>query len=80
MHSFKQRLLPLALVTSLLTSCATGSSDPACVCPPIKEYTPDFQKKLANEIAAMNEKDALVSILQDYALVRQQIVLCQQRS
>jgi hypothetical protein len=50
------------------------------VCPPIKEYTPDFQKKLANEIAAMNEKDALVSILQDYALVRQQIVLCQQRS
>ena len=30
MPNLKQRLLLLALVTNLLTRCATGSSDPAC--------------------------------------------------
>lgn len=77
MRNLKQRLLLLALVTSLLTGCATGNSDPACVCPPMIKYDRDFQKKLATEIAAMNENDAVISVMQDYALIRKQLAVCQ---
>lgn len=77
MRSLTQRLMPLIIVTSLLTSCAMGNSDPSCVCPPLVAYSRDFQQTLAKEVAAMNEKDAVVSVLQDYAVVRRQLAACQ---
>lgn len=61
----------------LLSACAMGNSDPACVCPPVKTYDKDFQTKLATEIAAMNENDAVILVMQDYALVRKQLEVCQ---
>ena len=44
--------MPLAIAVSLLTACATANSDPACVCPPIRKYDREFQRKLADEIEA----------------------------
>jgi hypothetical protein len=70
------RLMLLAIAVSLLTACATANSDPACVCPPIKKYDREFQRKLADEIEAAPAGATFPVALQDYALVRQQISQC----
>jgi hypothetical protein len=56
-----------------LTACARGSSNPATVCPPIKEYSREFQNKLANEIEAASTDATFPVAVQDYALLRMQI-------
>ncbi|MCE7886604.1 MAG: hypothetical protein DYH13_03760 [Alphaproteobacteria bacterium PRO2] len=68
-------MLP-AIAASLLTACATANSDPACVCPPIKKYDREFQRKLADEIETAPTDAAFPSALQDYALIRQQLRQC----
>ncbi len=70
MRSFVQRWIPLALALTLLSACGTASSNPACVCPPIKEYSKEFQKKLADEVEAAPEGKAFTEALKDYATVR----------
>ncbi|NBX72859.1 MAG: hypothetical protein EBQ89_01020 [Alphaproteobacteria bacterium] len=70
------RLMLLAIAVSLLTACATANSDPACVCPPIKKYDREFQHKLADEIESAPAGAVFPAVLQDYALVRQQLVQC----
>lgn len=52
MPSFVQRWTLLALALTLLSACETGSSDPTGACPPIKEYSREFQDRLAIEIEA----------------------------
>jgi hypothetical protein len=59
-----------------LTACATANSDPACVCPPIKKYDREFQRKLADEIEAAPTGAAFPAALQDYAALRGQIKSC----
>ena len=68
--------MPLVIVMSLLAACATASSNPASVCPPIKIYSREFQKKLADEIEKAPENAAFVMALRDYALVRGQLWAC----
>jgi len=53
-----------------------GNSDPACVCPPVKQYDRAFQTKLAQEIEAAPEDVAFPIALQDYALMRAQARAC----
>ena len=65
-------MLP-ALAASLLTACATVNSDPACVCPPIRKYDREFQRKLADEIEAAPVDAAFPDAVQDYAVLRAQI-------
>jgi hypothetical protein len=60
----------------LLSACGTASSNPACVCPPIKEYSWEFQKKLAAEVEAAPEGAAFTEALKDYAVLRGQIRTC----
>lgn len=60
----------LAIAVSLLTACATANSDPACVCPPIKKYDQEFQRKLADEIEAAPENVVWPLAIQDYGLIR----------
>lgn len=67
-------LLTLALIS--LSACETASSNPACVCPPVKEYSREFQDKLAAEIWAASETDATPTALQDYAVLRAQLRKC----
>lgn len=76
MPNFVQRWMLLALVLTLLNACGTASSNPACVCPPIKEYSRDFQKRLAEEIKATKETSAIMEVLMDYAKIRDQIRIC----
>jgi hypothetical protein len=59
-----------------LTACATANSDPACVCPPIKNYDVEFQRKLADEIEAASLNAAFPIALQDYALLRSLVQKC----
>jgi hypothetical protein len=50
MPNFVRRWMLLVIAVSLLTACATANSDPDCVCPPIRKYDREFQRKLADEI------------------------------
>lgn len=63
----------LALALTLLTSCSGVTSDPANTCPPIKKYSREFQKKLADEITAAPTDAVFPTALQDYTLLRGQI-------
>lgn len=77
MHNSVPRLMPLVIAVSLLAACATANSDPACVCPPIKKYNLEFQRKLADEIEAASSEAVFIIALQDYALLRIQINSCE---
>ena len=68
-------MLP-AIAASFLTGCATGNSDPACVCPPVKAYDRNFQTQLAKEIEAAPDDAAFPVVMQDYAVMRAQARAC----
>lgn len=76
MPNFVRRWTLPVLAASLLTACAGVNSDPACVCPPIKEYSREFQRKLASEIEAAPADAVFPVALQDYAVLRSQLRVC----
>jgi hypothetical protein len=59
-----------------LTACAAVNSNPACVCPPIRQYDREFQSKLADEIESAPANAAFTVALQDYAALRGQLKVC----
>jgi hypothetical protein len=65
-----------AIAASLLTACATANSNPACGCPPIRQYDREFQRRLADEIKAAPANAAFPVALQDYTMLRNQIRKC----
>ena len=73
----KPRLIALAIVTSLLSACATVSSERLTgVCPPVVEYDAGFQARAAEEVQALPEGSAVVEMLSDYAVMREQAQIC----
>lgn len=66
----------LALVLISLSACGTANSNPACVCPPIKEYSQEFQDRLAKEIGVAPEGAAFPEALMDYSAIRMQLAPC----
>ena len=64
-------MLPAAAL-SLLVACATANSDHATTCLPVKEYSRDFQNRLADEVEAAPSDAAFPLAMQDYALLRAQ--------
>ena len=78
---WKPRLAVLAIVTISLTGCATGSSEPriANVCPPVVEYTREFQARAAEELALLPDGSAVVEMMGDYAVMRAQMRVCRVR-
>jgi hypothetical protein len=65
------------IVMSLLSACATVSSKPvAGVCPPVAEYDAGFQARAAEEVKALPEGSAVVEMLSDYAVMREQTRAC----
>ncbi|HAX91040.1 MAG TPA: hypothetical protein DCY07_02380 [Rhodospirillaceae bacterium] len=76
MPNFVQRWTLLALALISLSACETASSNPACVCPPIKEYSREFQERLAEEVKAALPDVNYPSALQDYATLRGQLREC----
>jgi hypothetical protein len=62
------RLLPVLL---LLSACATGP-----VCPPVVEYSYEFQQRLADEIEPLEDDSAVLQALLDYQTLRDVAQAC----
>lgn len=75
---WKRRLAVLAISMSLLSGCATGASDVGGqgACPPVVEYSREFQARAAEELALLPEASAVQDMLTDYAVVRDQLRAC----
>lgn len=61
-----------------LTGCATVASDArvATVCPPVVEYSRDFQARTADELDLLPEGSAIAEMLADYSVIRRQAMVC----
>lgn len=68
-------------MTSLLTACATADSEPPVVliCPPVVEYSREFQAQAAHELDLLPESSAIAEMLSDYAVIRDQARACGNR-
>lgn len=75
---WKRRLATLAIVTSLLSGCATVRSEDGrlATCPPVVEYGREFQARAAEELARLPEGSVIEEMLSDYAVMRNQARAC----
>jgi hypothetical protein len=75
---WKQQLAVLAITTSLLSGCVTVGSDAGRLgaCPPVVEYSREFQARAAKELALLPEGSAIAEMLSDYAVMRDQARGC----
>ncbi|NQW11170.1 MAG: hypothetical protein HQ481_15000 [Alphaproteobacteria bacterium] len=73
-----RRLAALVIAAISLTGCATVASDDrvATVCPPVVEYTREFQARAADEIDLLPESSAIAEMLADYSVMREQARAC----
>lgn len=73
-----RRLAVLAVAMSWLTGCATVGSEPGglAVCPPVVEYSREFQARAADELALLPERSAVAEMMGDYAVMRDQARAC----
>jgi hypothetical protein len=55
-----------------LTGCAMGGSNLRPPCPPVVDYTTADQARAADEVEALPEGAAIVRMLSDYAVLRNQ--------
>ncbi|TVR85022.1 MAG: hypothetical protein EA405_00010 [Rhodospirillales bacterium] len=72
------RFTALAIAASLLTACATAGSEPrvVAVCPPVVEYSREFQTRAADELDLLPAGSAIGGMLSDYAVMRDQARAC----
>jgi hypothetical protein len=75
---WKRRLAVLAVAASSLSGCAMVGSEPrvTIVCPPVVEYSREFQARAAEELALLPEGSAVAEMLADYAVMRDQARAC----
>jgi hypothetical protein len=73
-----RRLAVLVIAAISLTGCATVASDvrAATVCPPVVEYSRDFQARAADELHLLPEGSAIAEMMSDYAVMRNQARTC----
>lgn len=78
---WKRRLAALAIVTSLLSGCATVRSeyDRLATCPPVVEYGREFQTRAADELVLLPKGSAIAEMLADYGVMREQALSCRKR-
>ena len=71
-------LPPAALLIAMLwlTGCAMGGSETRAPCPPVVEYTAADQARAADEVEELPEGAAVVRMLSDYAVLRDQARTC----
>lgn len=71
------RLAGLVIAMISLTGCATADSDSrAVVCPPVVEYSREFQARAAEELELLPNGLAITEMLSDYAVMREQANAC----
>jgi len=75
---WRRRLAVLVIVTSWLTGCATAGFDTGGVgaCPPVVEYSRELQVRAAEELAMLPDGSAVVAMMSDYAVTRDQAREC----
>ena len=75
---WRQQLAALSLAKSLLSGCATVNSENGrlATCPPVVEYSREFQVRVAEEMALLPQGSALAEMLSDYAVMRNQARAC----
>lgn len=73
MPNFVQRWMLLVLALNLLTARAGESSDLGTVCPPVKDYNPQFQSQLADEVEVAPATAVFPIAIQDYGVLREQL-------
>lgn len=75
---WKRQLAALAIVTSLLSGCATVSSETGGfqTCAPVVGYSREFQTRAAKELASLPGGSAIAVMLSDYAVMREQARVC----
>jgi hypothetical protein len=63
---------------SWLTGCATEGFEAGglATCPPIVEYSRAFQAQAAEELALLPGRSAIVEMMSDYAVMREQARAC----
>lgn len=68
----------LAITATSLNACATGGSETrvVAVCPPVVEYSREFQVRVADELDLLPEASAIAEMLSDYAVMREQARAC----
>ncbi|MEX5728607.1 uncharacterized protein Ga0609869_001960 [Rhodovulum iodosum] len=71
---WRLRLAALVITTSLLSGCATVRSEDGrlATCPPVVEYSREFQARAAEELALLPHGWAIGEMLADYAVMREQ--------
>jgi hypothetical protein len=63
--------------TLFLSGCAgVGFEPPASACPPLVDYSPAEQARMADEVAALPDGAMIVEWLADYAVLRDQMRAC----
>jgi len=75
---WRRRLVVLLVGASWLTGCATAGFEAVGVaaCPPVVEYSREFQARAAEEMAMLPDGSAISELLSDYALMREQARAC----
>ena len=67
----------LAIATIFLTACARVGSDASPgACPPVVAYSSAEQMRVAEEVAALPEGALIIGWLADYAVLRDQALVC----
>jgi hypothetical protein len=77
----RRRRVAIGLATIWLSGCATGASDVASLgaCPPVVEYSLEFQVRAAEELVLLPEGSAIAEMLSDYAVMQEQARAHQRR-
>lgn len=75
---WRRRLAVLVIVTNWLTGCATEGFEANCLaaCPPVVEYSREFQARAAEELVLLPNGSAVVEMMGDYAVMRDQVRIC----
>ena len=75
---WRQRLAVLVIVMSWLTGCATEGfeANGLAACPPVMEYSREFQVRAAEELAMLPDGSAVVEMMGDYSVLRKQVESC----
>lgn len=75
----QRRAAVLTIAMLLLGGCGRGGSEARVVgvCPPVVAYSAAEQARAATEVEAMAEGAVVVRMLSDYAVLREQVRVCE---
>ena len=75
---WRLRLAVLVIATSWLTGCATAGFEAGGVaaCPPVVEYSTEFQARAAEELARLPDGSVVGEMMADYNVIRGHALAC----